>query len=59
MFTLDTIGGAVLFIRQSPMLLEVVGARQVQLQAEVGFSEGSGRVVRAVVPSRIDKLPST
>lgn len=63
MFTLDTTGWAVLFIRQSPLLLEVVGARQVQLQVqlqeEVGFSEGSGGVVRTVVPSRIDKLPST
>ena len=41
----------------------MVGARQVQLQVqlqeEVGFSEGSGGVVRTVVPSRIDKLPST
>lgn len=41
----------------------MVGARQVQLQVqlqeEVGFSEGSGGVMKAVVPSRIDKLPST
>ena len=58
-----TTGGAVLFICQSPLLLEVVGARQVQVQVqvqeEVGYSEGSGRVVRAVVPSRIKKLRST
>ena len=41
----------------------MVGARQVQVQVqvqeEVGYSEGSGRVVRAVVPSRIKKLRST
>lgn len=62
MFTLDTTGWAVLFIRQCPLLLEGVGARQVQLQVqlqeEVGFTEGSDGVVRTVVPSRIDQLPS-
>lgn len=62
MFSSDTTGWAVLFIRQCPLLLEGVGARQVQLQVqlqeEVGFTEGSDGVVRTVVPSRIDQLPS-